>query len=36
MLSFLRSYFDFDARRDTLPHKPPETEIWKFIGYQFQ
>jgi hypothetical protein len=36
MLEFLRWYFDFEARRDTLPHQPPEAEIWKFIGYQFK
>jgi hypothetical protein len=35
-LAFLRSYFDFDACRDTFPHKPPETEIWKYIGYQLK
>jgi hypothetical protein len=36
MLAFLRSYFDFDACRDTYPHKPPEAEIWKYIGYQIK
>lgn len=36
MVAFLRSYFDFEARKDTLPHKPPETEIWKYIGYQLK
>ena len=36
MLRFLRGYFDYDARKDTHPHKPPETEIWKYIGYQLK
>ena len=36
MLAFLRSYFDFAACRDTFPHKPPETVIWKYIGHQLR
>ena len=36
MIAFVRKYFDWDARRDTLPHKPPEAEIWKFIGAQLK
>jgi hypothetical protein len=36
MLAFLRAYFDFAACRDTFPHKPPETEIWKYIGHQLK
>ena len=36
MLAFLRSYFDYDACKDTRPHKPPEVEIWKYIGYQLK
>ena len=34
MLIFLRNYFDFEAGRDTRPHKPPELEVWKFIQSQ--
>ena len=35
MLTFLRNYFDFEACSDTVPHKPPELEIWKFIAGKF-
>jgi hypothetical protein len=34
--AYLRQHFNWDARRDTLPHKPPEAEIWKYIGKQLK
>lgn len=36
ILKYLRSYFDYDARKDSIPHKPPEVEIWKYIGTQLK
>ena len=35
MLTFLRNYFNWEATRDTIPHKPPELEIWRFIVTKF-
>jgi hypothetical protein len=36
MMAFLRSYFLTAACKDTFPHKPPEVEIWKYVGYQLK
>ena len=36
MLQYLRSYFDYDSRKGSIPHKPPVLEIWKYIGAQFK
>lgn len=36
IMSFLRTYFDWEACRDTRPHRPPEVEIWKFICQQLR
>ena len=36
ILTFLRSYFDYDARKGSIPHKPPELKIWNYIGAQFK
>lgn len=33
-LTRLRSFYEWDARRDWYPHAPPEIEAWKFIERQ--
>lgn len=30
-LKAMRNFHDWDARKDTYPHSPPEVEVWKFI-----
>jgi hypothetical protein len=35
MLAFLRRFFDWDACKESFPHRPPELEIWKYIVGQF-
>ncbi len=36
ILRYLRNRFDWEACRDTIPHRPPELEIWKFIRSQLE
>ena len=36
ILRSLRSYFNHGACMASYPHKPPEIEIWNYIGDQFQ
>ena len=30
-LTAIRSFYDWDSRRDHYPHRPPELDVWKFI-----
>lgn len=30
-LEYLRNFYDWESRRDTYPHRPPEVEVWTFI-----
>ena len=34
MLDCLRKFFDWESRRDTYPHRPPELEVWQYIQRQ--
>ena len=34
MLTCLRNFFDWESRRDTYPHRPPELEVWQYIQSQ--
>ncbi|HEY3443758.1 MAG TPA: hypothetical protein VGK29_23580 [Paludibaculum sp.] len=34
MLVCLRNFFDWESRRDTYPHRPPELEVWQYIQRQ--
>jgi hypothetical protein len=36
MIACLRSFYDWEARRDTHPNKPPELAIWKYIQNQLR
>ena len=36
MIRFLRTHFDWESRRDTYPHKPPELDVWKYIERQLR
>lgn len=31
MLTCLRNFYDWESRKATYPHKPPELDVWKFI-----
>jgi hypothetical protein len=31
ILAFIRSFYDWESRRDAYPHRPPELEVWRFI-----
>jgi len=34
MLDCIRKFYDWDSRKDTYPHRPPELDVWKFIQRQ--
>jgi hypothetical protein len=36
MLADLRQFYDWDTKRDTYPHRPPEVEAWRFIRDQLR
>ena len=36
MLACLRTFFDWDARRDWYPHHPPEQLVWQYIRSQLR
>jgi hypothetical protein len=36
MLVCLRKFYDWESRRDTYPHKPPELAVWKYIQSQLR
>ena len=31
MLTCLRNFYDWESRKGTYPHRPPELDVWKFI-----
>jgi hypothetical protein len=31
VLADLRKFYDWDTKRDTYPHPPPELDVWRFI-----
>ena len=31
MLEALRRFHDWESRRDTYPHRPPEVDVWRYI-----
>jgi hypothetical protein len=31
LLADLRQFYDWDTKRETYPHSPPEAEVWKYI-----
>ena len=31
LLADLRRFYDWDTKRETYPHSPPETEVWRYI-----
>jgi hypothetical protein len=31
ILASIRAFYDWESRRDTYPHRPPELEVWKYI-----
>jgi hypothetical protein len=33
-LSSIRGLYDWESRKDSYPHRPPELEVWKFIQRQ--
>ncbi len=33
-LKAVRQFFDWNAKRDTYPHSPPEVEVWNYIFNQ--
>lgn len=35
-LEYLRNFYDWEARRDTYPHSPPEVEVWRYIQTQMR
>lgn len=35
-LAYLRNFYDWEARRDTYPHSPPEVEVWRYIQRQLR
>ncbi len=34
MLDCIRAFYDWDSRKDSYPHRPPELEVWEFIKRQ--
>jgi hypothetical protein len=34
MLTCLRNFYDWESRKETYPHRPPELDVWKFIQRQ--
>lgn len=34
LLTCLRNFYDWESRRDTYPHRPPELDVWKYIQSQ--
>ena len=35
-LKRLRNFYDWDSRKDTYPHRPPELKVWEFIEKQLR
>jgi hypothetical protein len=36
MLACLRDFYDWESRKQTYPHRPPELDVWKFIQRQLR
>jgi hypothetical protein len=36
MVACLRSFYDWDSRQETYPHRPPELDVWKFIQHELE
>ena len=36
MLACLRHFYDWDSRRDSYPHCPPESDVWRYIQDQLR
>ena len=36
MIDCLRQFYDWDSRKGTYPHRPPELEVWEFIRGQLR
>ena len=36
MIACVREFYDWDSRKDTYPHRPPELEVWRFIQSQLR
>jgi hypothetical protein len=36
MIACIRNFYDWDSRKETYPHRPPELEVWKFIQRQLR
>ncbi len=36
VLVSVRNFYDWESRRDTYPHRPPEVEVWKYILKQLR
>lgn len=36
VLICVRNFYDWESRRDTFPHRPPEVEVWKYILKQLR
>ena len=34
MIECIRAFYDWESRRETYPHRPPELEVWKYIERQ--
>ena len=35
-LKYLRNFYDWESRRDTYPHRPPELDVWRYILARLQ
>ena len=36
MIDGLRRFYDWDARRDSYPHRKPDLEVWQYIHSQLR
>jgi hypothetical protein len=36
MIASIRAFYDWESRRDSYPHRPPELEVWKYIQRQLR
>jgi len=36
MLACLRNFYDWDSRRDSYPHRLPESDVWRYIQNQLR
>ena len=34
VLKFIRNFYDWESRKETFPHRPPEVEVWNYIQRQ--